>query len=77
MDALSVFTKRNYRHQTAATSLFANAVISFFMEGKSNVITDVNSAKMSDLFAVAEILMVDSIYTTMINRIKYQIERRN
>lgn len=38
--------------------------MSFFMEGKSNVIKDVNSAKMSDSFAIVEVLMVDQSYTT-------------
>ena len=63
MDALSVLTRRSYRHQSAATLCECCKCV-FFMEDKSNVIKDVNSAKMSDSFAIVEVLMVDQSYTT-------------
>ena len=63
MDALSVLTRQSYHHQTAAT-LCECCKFLFFMEGISNVIKNVIPAKMSDSFAIVEVLMVDQSYTT-------------
>ena len=56
--AVNPFTTWNYPHQPAAASLFVNFVyLPVLMDTKSDINKDVNSAKMSESFAIAEVLI--------------------
>ena len=58
MGAVSASVKGNYHHQLAAPLLSLNSVeLSFLMEVKSDVIKDFGFAKMSELFAIVEVLI--------------------
>ena len=58
MGAVSAFTTGSYPRQPAVVYLFLkSANLSFMLEFKSDVITEVSSAKMSHSFAAAKVLM--------------------
>ena len=58
MGAVSAFTTGNYPRQPAVASLFLNSVdLSFLMKVKSDIIKDINFAKMSESFATVEVLI--------------------
>ena len=58
MGAVSTFTTWNYPRQPAAASLVVNSVdLSVLTDAKSDVNKDVSSAKMSESFTTAEVLI--------------------
>ena len=61
--AVSTFTTGNYPRQPAVASMFVKILNLFFLvELNSDVIRDVSSAKMSDTFAAAQVLLKGTFF---------------